>query len=101
MKSIPTTIARSNAAVSRAIPARIATSLHSHQRLVHLDNVLLRIAGILFQIADRGGVVRLALREGFDEDRLLVLHLGEVDVEDAVMGLRIERHLSARRVDAD
>src|SRR3954469_2193262 len=48
--------------------------------LIHLDDILLRIAGVLLQVAYRGCVVRLALRERLDEHRLLVLHLGEMDV---------------------
>src|SRR4051812_22892931 len=63
--------------------------------LIHLDDILLRIAGVLLQVAYCGGVVRLALRECLDEHRLLVLHFGEMDVEDGVMRLRIERHASA------
>src|SRR3984893_8491916 len=121
MKSIPTTTARSTVSLLRNTCRRVVPSADRdrffscsalvappHQRtpgyldtLIHLDDVLLRLAGIFLQIAYCSGVIRFALREGLDEHWLLVLHLGEMDVEDGMMGLRIERHASARRVNAD
>src|SRR6476660_7965892 len=70
-------------------------------RLVHLDNVLFGLTRILLQVADGGRVGWLALREGLQQVHLLVLEDGEMNVEDAVMGRRIERDLAARAVDAD
>ena len=70
-------------------------------RLVHLDDVLFGLTRILLQVADRGRVGWLALREGLQQVHLLVLEDGEMNVEDAVMGRRIERDLAARAVDAD
>src|SRR4051812_37244749 len=122
MKSIPTMTARSTVfsglraggSCRRQIATdSIASDLlvpgtprHRHapgwlRLLIHLDDILLRIAGVLLQVAYRGGVVRLALRECLDEHWLLVLHFCEMDVEDGVMRLRIERHASAWRVYAD
>src|ERR1700726_3128965 len=69
--------------------------------LIHLDDVLLRLSRVLLQIAYRRGVGRLALRESLNKNRLLVLHLGEMHVENRMMGLGIEGDGSAGRIDTD
>src|ERR1700739_4247994 len=118
MKPIPTTTARSNVSFlrkytpsrraggrSRAVSVRAPPTRRTPEKrlwlLDHLDDVLLGVTRILLQIAYCRRIGRLALREGLDQSRLLVLHLGEMNVEDAVMGLGIERHGSARSVYAD
>src|SRR5580692_6800147 len=66
-----------------------------------LDYILLVVIRIFYQVADRGGVRRLLLREVFQQHELLVFDLGNMNVEDTVMGRRIDGHLARGRVDAD
>src|SRR5271163_2278837 len=84
-----------------------ASALHARVKPVHggrpseLDYILLVVVGVLDEIANRGGVGRCLLGEVLEHVELLVFDLGDVDVEDAMMGRRIDRHRARRRFDAD
>src|ERR1019366_10628931 len=66
-----------------------------------LDHVLLVVVRVLDKIAHRGGVRRLLLREVFQHVELLVVDLGDVYVEDAMVGRRVDRDLARGSIDAD
>src|SRR5882724_7623741 len=71
------------------------------RRSIRLDDVLLGVVWILLQIAHGGRIPRLALMDGLDQHRDLVLHHRHVHVEDAVMRDWIDRHRAARQVHRD
>ena len=59
-----------------------------------LDHVLLVVSGVLDKIAHRGGIRRLLLREVFQHLELLVADLGDVNIEHAMVGWRVDRDLA-------
>src|SRR5262249_51024598 len=61
---------------------------------LHVDDVLLVVVRILLQIAHRGGVRRRLLRIALQDLERTVLGLCDVDVEAAVVRLRIDRRLA-------
>src|SRR5262245_26852832 len=59
-----------------------------------VDDVLLVVVRVLLEIAHRGGVCRLLLRPALHHLERPVLRLGDVDVEAAVVRLRIDGGLA-------
>src|SRR6202171_6804073 len=66
-----------------------------------LDHVLLVVGRVLDKIAHRGGVRRMLLCEVFEYVELLVIDLGDVNIEHAMVGRRIDRDLARGGIDAD
>src|ERR1700730_291446 len=66
-----------------------------------LDHILLVVVRVFDEIAHRGGVGRLLLREVFQHLELLVVDFGDMHVQDAMMGRWVDRNLARRSIDAD